>query len=131
MKLYFERHYPHPIDKVWDAVSTSEALEKWLMRNDFEAEIGRPSTFRFCASEGEADSLVHVTVEEMDPPRFMKWRWRHEGEAHDTAVTFELESTDGGTILRLRHSGEVSPFRAESLEQGWPTKLAALGATLS
>jgi uncharacterized protein YndB with AHSA1/START domain len=131
MELFFEHRYPHPIEKVWKAITTSEALAQWLMRNDFAAEVGRACVFRFCPAEGEEESLVHVTVLELDPPRWMKWRWRNEDEAETTTVTFELEPADEGTVLRLRHSGPASPFLADRLRAGWPEKLAALGSALA
>lgn len=130
MELFFEHRYAHPIERVWKALTTSEALERWLMRNDFEAELGRSCVFRFCPAEGGEDSLVHVTVLELDPPRWMKWRWRNEDETEATIVSFELEPTDEGTILRLRHSGPASPLLADRLRRGWPEKLAALGVAL-
>jgi uncharacterized protein YndB with AHSA1/START domain len=128
--LFFEQHYDHPVETVWAAISTSEGLEKWLMRNDFEAEVGRECVFRFCTEEGEPDSLVYVTVEELEPPRWMKWRWRNENEAAATTVTFELEPSADGTLLRLHHSGDASPFLADRLGKGWPTKLASLAVAL-
>lgn len=131
MELFFERRYPHPIDKVWNAIATSEGLEQWLMQNDFKAVVGRASVFRFCEPQSDIESLVHVTVEALEPPRFMKWRWRHEDEPSETTVTFELEPTAEGTLLRLRHEGEVPPFRADLLDKGWPAKLGALGGLLS
>jgi uncharacterized protein YndB with AHSA1/START domain len=130
MDLSFEMHYAHPVEKVWRALTTSEALERWLMPNDFEPEVGRACTFRFCPEEGGEESLVHVTVEALDPPRFMQWRWRNEEEAEATTVTFELTPSDGGTLLRLRHTGDASPGLAERLGKGWPGKLASLGETL-
>lgn len=131
MDLFFERHYPHPVERVWEALTTSEALARWLMDNDFEPEVGRACTFRFCPEEGGEESLVHVTVEALEPPRYMRWRWRNEEATEDTIVTFELEAAAGGTILRLRHGGEAPPPLAERLGQGWPGKLSDLGRALA
>jgi uncharacterized protein YndB with AHSA1/START domain len=134
MELFFERHYDHAIEKVWRALTMPEALEQWLMRNDFEPVVGRACTFHFCPEEDEPggeESVVHVTVEALDPPRFMQWRWRNEAEANPTTVTFELLPRDGGTLLRLRHTGDASPFLAERLGAGWPAKLDALASALA
>ena len=38
--------YPHPPDRVWTALTSSEALAAWLMPNDFEARAGHQFTFR-------------------------------------------------------------------------------------
>lgn len=131
MDLFFERHYRHPIDKVWKAITSSDALERWLMSNDFKPKVGANCVFRFCAEDSTEDSRVLVTVEELRRPEFMRWRWRNEGEEHDTVVTFELEETDDGTTLRLRHRGTPSKALAAGLKKGWPTKLDDLGRTLA
>lgn len=131
MELTFERHYPHPIERVWEALTTSSGLERWLMKNDFQAELGRDCEFRFCAPDSGVESVVRVRVEALEPPRFMKWRWRNEGQSSDTTVTFELEDTGNGTLLRLRHEGVVTPDIADALDKGWPTKLDQLGELLS
>jgi uncharacterized protein YndB with AHSA1/START domain len=131
MDVYFEQHYPHPIDKVWRALTNSEALAQWLMENDFEPQIGRECVFRFCAADSDDESLVYVTVEKLDPPRLMQWQWRNEDEQRSSTVIFELEATDGGTLLKLRHRGPVSPRLAEGLKRGWPVKLADIETQLT
>lgn len=131
MELFFEHHYAHSIEKVWNALTTSEALAEWLMPNDFKPEVGHECVFRFCAEPGEEDSLVYVTVAELLPPHYMKWLWRHEQEAGQTTLTFELEAARGGTTLRLRHSGDAPSFLVERLAKGWPSKLEALAARLA
>lgn len=129
MDLHLEHHYAHPIEKVWQALTSSASLAQWLMPNDFVAEAGRECVFRFCSDDG-SDRAVHVVVERLDPPRFMQWQWRHDGEPASTTVTFELEPTETGTRLRLRHHGEISPELAEGLGNGWPRKLAGIEAAL-
>jgi uncharacterized protein YndB with AHSA1/START domain len=37
--------YPHPIDQVWAALTSSAALAAWLMPNDFQPEVGHTFTF--------------------------------------------------------------------------------------
>jgi len=131
MDLSFERHYPHPIDRVWKAITSSDALAQWLMSNDFKPEVGRSCTFEFCVEGSTDDHLVHVTVQDLRAPTFMRWRWRNEDESEATTVTFELEEVGDGTLLRIRHTGPASRSLAEGLEKGWPTKLGDLEAALS
>ena len=38
--------YPHPVDRVWAALTSSEALAAWLMPNDFQPVVGHRFTFR-------------------------------------------------------------------------------------
>jgi uncharacterized protein YndB with AHSA1/START domain len=95
--------YPHPVEEVWAALTSSEALAAWLMPNDFEPVIGRRFTFRTKRAPG-FDGVVRCQVIEMEPPTRMVWTWA--GGNIDTTVTFTLESVDADhTRLRMRQVG--------------------------
>lgn len=131
LDLTFERVYPHPIGSVWKAVTTREGLAAWLMENDFEPEIGRSFTFRFCPEDdSEATTAVEATVLEIDAPRRIVWSWRNEGETEATRVEIALEEVADGTKVILRHTGPISAETGDTLERGWPTKLDELGQAL-
>ena len=130
LDLLLSEVYPHPIDRVWAAIATSEGLEAWLMQNDFEPLVGHRCTFRFCAPDDDSERRVFVEVLEIDAPTRMVWRWRHDGEPQASTVTFSLRRVADGTELTLRHDGPVSDRFASELANGWPGKLAALGEYL-
>ena len=90
--------YPHPVDRVWAALTSSEALAAWLMPNDFRPAVGRRFTFRTRPAPG-FDGIVRCEVLELDPPKRMVWSWA--GGQIDTTVTFTLEET-AATQTRLR-----------------------------
>ena len=94
--------YPHPPDRVWAALTSSEALAAWLMPNDFEARAGHQFTFRTRPAPG-FDGIVHCQVLELDPPSRMVWSWR--GGSIDTTVTFTLTPDGAGTRLRMHQVG--------------------------
>ena len=97
------RTYPHPIERVWAALTSAEALAAWLMANDFVAEAGREFTFRTRPRPG-FDGIVRCRVLELEPPTRMVWSWA--GGEIDTTVTFTLsEDTPGRTTLRMRQLG--------------------------
>jgi uncharacterized protein YndB with AHSA1/START domain len=48
--LFFHEFYPHPIEKVWAAVSERDGLAAWLMENDFEPIVGKRFRFMGAAS---------------------------------------------------------------------------------
>lgn len=83
-----------PIRKVWDAVSTSEAIASWFMPNDFQPEMG----FEFSLHSPYGVSPCKVT--EIDPPNRLVFTW---GE--DWIVTFELKEQGGQTEFTLVHGG--------------------------
>jgi len=95
--------YPHPVDRVWAALTSSEALAAWLMPNDFRPVIGHRFTFRTSPAPG-FDGIVRCEVLELDPPKRMVWSWA--GGNIDTTVTFTLEEAAGAqTRLRMHQVG--------------------------
>jgi uncharacterized protein YndB with AHSA1/START domain len=95
--------YPHPVDRVWAALTSSEALAAWLMPNDFQPVVGHRFTLRTRPAPG-FDGIVRCEVLELDPPKRMVWSWA--GGSIDTTVTFTLEETaDGQARLRMHQVG--------------------------
>jgi len=101
--------YPHPVDRVWEALTSSDALAAWLMpieeagRSGQLERVGHRFTFRTRPAPG-FDGIVRCEVLELDPPRRMVWSWA--GGTIDTTVTWTLDQTsDGGTSLRMHQVG--------------------------
>jgi uncharacterized protein YndB with AHSA1/START domain len=113
--------YPHPVDRVWAALTSSDALAVWLMPNDFKPVAGHHFTFRTSPAPG-FDGIVRCEVLELDPPRRMVWTWA--GGNIDTTVTFTLEETaDAGTRLRMHQvgfHGLGAQLTRRILASGWP-----------
>lgn len=90
--------YAHPIERVWQALTTSEGLAAWLMPNDFKPVVGHDFELRTDKAPG-FDGIVRCRVLELEPPTRMVWAWC--GGKIDTIVTFELSGLDG-TRTRFR-----------------------------
>jgi len=119
--LRFERTFPHPPQKVWDALANRDALAAWLMPNDFEPRVGHKFNFRTNpVPEGNFDGIVHCKVLECDPPRKLSYTWA--GGGISTVVTWTLTVTDGETHLLMEHTGFEGPraeFVSNILREGW------------
>jgi uncharacterized protein YndB with AHSA1/START domain len=84
-----------PIEKVWQAVSTSEGIAVWWMPNTFEPVLGH----EFILLAGQfGDSPCKVT--ELEPPYRLGFDW-----GKDWHLVFELKSLDEKTEFTLIHSG--------------------------
>jgi uncharacterized protein YndB with AHSA1/START domain len=84
-----------PIQKVWNAVATSEGIAAWFMPNDFQPVSG----YEFHIEAGPfGKSPCKVT--EIDPPVRVSFEW-----GKDWTITFELTELDGKTEFTLIHSG--------------------------
>jgi uncharacterized protein YndB with AHSA1/START domain len=97
------QRYPYPIDKMWHALTSREALAAWLMANDFAPKVGHRFTFTTKSAPG-FDGTVHCEVVDLDPPTRMVWSWT--GGPIDTMVTFTLTAHGpNSTELRLHQVG--------------------------
>ena len=101
-EIRFTATYPHPVEKVWRALTDPHAIAEWMMDNDFEPRVGHEFTLRTDPAPG-FDGIVHCRVLELDAPRAMAWSWR--GGPVDTVVRFSLEPVGGATRLLLVQTG--------------------------
>lgn len=116
-----------PIQKVWDAVATSEGIAAWFMPNDFEPEVGHEFHL-----EAGPYGKAWCKVTELDPPNRLSFDW-----TKDWTVTFELKELDGKTEFTVIHGGwdeeketefnESHTIVRERMDGGW----AGLGKKLS
>ena len=100
--LHFEAVYPHPIEKVWRAITDPRAIAEWLMENDFAPTVGHRFQFRAPPQPGW-DGVVNCEVLAVEPPHRLAYSWR--GGGIDTVLTITLEPTAAGTRLQLAHTG--------------------------
>ena len=119
--LRFERTFPHPPEKVWQAIANREALAIWLMPNDFEPRVGHKFNFRTDpVPAGDFDGIVHCEVLVCEPPRRLAYSWK--GGGIDTVVTWTLTVAAGQTHLVMEHTGFEGPrgeFVANMMRGGW------------
>ena len=128
--LCFEKSVPYAPARVWRALTKSWLVEQWLMSNDLVPEVGHRFTFR--AQSG----LTRCAVIAVEEPRLFAYRWgdgtKVGGELR-TVVTWTLEPSGQGTLLRLEHAG-FRPQDARSREAmrvGWPRVLERLDAVVA
>lgn len=108
-----------PIQKVWNAISTSEGLASWLMPNNFKLEMGYEFTFTSKPQNGW-DGIVHCKVTEIELPRRLAFNWC--GNILEQYVSFDLlELEENKTEFTLVHSGWTEENKAlrDIMYFGW------------
>jgi len=119
---------PYPRDKVWQALTDPQLLGSWFMENNIEPTQGHYFTFRMKPQKGW-DGVTHCEITAVEPQKHIAYTYRGEATGEkalacagihsdtadkltkgiftrlDTILSFTLEPTCGGTILRLEHSG--------------------------
>jgi uncharacterized protein YndB with AHSA1/START domain len=108
--MRFERFYPHPVERVWEALTSAEALDAWMMPiNHVDARAGGPFSFSF---GGPDDAQPEIDPESTD------FRTSFHGKIGDfrenevvdylfdngSGMRFVLEAVQGGTKLAFIHS---------------------------
>ena len=127
LDLHLERVFPHPVEKVWQAITDPAAIAEWLFTCDFKPAVGHKFTFRTTPPPGSTwRGWTDMEVLELDPPTRMVWAWESADIDEPTRVTFELSAVDGGTLLNLSHTGDSTSDDIASVSEGWPRKLDAL-----
>jgi uncharacterized protein YndB with AHSA1/START domain len=96
---------PQPPERVWRAITDSQALAQWLMPNDFRPRVGH----RFCFQpkrdrEKRETNVIECEVVELDAPHRLAYTWRESAESAPDLVTWVLEPVEAGTRVRLEHT---------------------------
>jgi uncharacterized protein YndB with AHSA1/START domain len=128
--IVVERAMPHPPEKVWRALTQSQLIETWLMKNDFKPVVGHRFQFRATPVPGWS-GVTNCRVLEVDEPNRLSYAWGDGTESDSglqTVVTWTLTATAEGTHVRMEHSG----FRPQDeggyqgMGGGWPRIVAGL-----
>ena len=123
--VVIERKVAHPPEKIWRALTQPHLIEEWLMKTDFKPVKGQKFTLR---NEPKPDVNVVVDCEVLtvEPNRALSYTWDAFGL--ESVVTFTLEPTPTGTIIRMEQTG----FRPDQelayrgAMAGWKQFIAAL-----
>lgn len=130
--------FPHAPETIWKTLTTAGLMGRWLMAPaGFKPVEGTRFTYQ-TKPAGAWDGTIQCEVLEVTPPERFVYAWRggHAdnvgyGAPLDTVVTFLLSGVEGGTRLRLIHSGFVLPrnetaFR--NMSDGWKKVVGNIGA---
>jgi uncharacterized protein YndB with AHSA1/START domain len=118
--LRLERRYPHPIARVWQAVTTPEHLAAWFP-SQVRLDLRVGGDVHFSGDPNLPDLTGRVT--DLEPPHVLAFTW------DDDHIRFELAEDGDGTRFRLVHTfGDTAG--AASFASGWASCLEDLGADL-
>jgi hypothetical protein len=118
--VIFERHLPHPIEKVWEAITRPDHLARWFPGISIELRQGGKFSIRF---GGDCEGPVHVSGEVAlyEPPRRLQLG----------SMLYELEREGAGCLLRFSDVLQFNGARsntdiANSVLAGWHNYLDRL-----
>jgi uncharacterized protein YndB with AHSA1/START domain len=128
--VVIERVFPHAPEKVWRALTESQLVAQWLMKNDFEPVVGRRFQLR-SDPVPNWDGVIDCEVLVVEPAKRLSYTWRTMGMASE--VLFTLTAADGGTRVRMEHSGFPLDQDAayKGATYGWQSFLGKLDTVLT
>ena len=122
-ELRFVRPLPHPVGKVWSAITEPEGLRAWFPF-DIEGERATGAPLRFVFRE-EDGSDFEGSMGEFSPMSVMELRWED-----DETLRLELTSSASGCVLTLiNRFDEIGKAARDAA--GWHACLDALDAWLA
>jgi uncharacterized protein YndB with AHSA1/START domain len=125
-QLHFARHYPHPVARVWAALTTPAQLAQWFAPGEMALTLGGEIHLTFPDGDGVIDGAITA----LDPPHLLEFTWTD----HDKdlgVVRWELAPEGDGTQLVLIHTigNAAKDFGLPALA-GWTMMLGRLAALL-
>lgn len=128
--------FPHRPETLWRTLTDGALMGRWMMApSGFAPVEGTAFTFQTNPA-GLWDGVIRCEVLEVVPLRRLVYSWRggHDGNAGygsrlDTIVSWFLSEHEGGTRLRLVHSGFVLPANEtafRNMNEGWQKVLPRL-----
>jgi uncharacterized protein YndB with AHSA1/START domain len=128
--VVIERVFPHAPEKVWRALTESQLVAQWLMKNDFEPVVGRRFQLR-SEPVPNWDGVIECEVLVVEPAKRLSYTWSTMGMASE--VLFTLTAADGGTRVRMEHSGfpQDNDAAYKGATYGWQNFLGKLDTVIA
>ncbi len=139
--LQMARFIRAPRDKVFAAMTTEAGLASWMgprgMRVSAAQATAEPGGAWQVEMQGRDGSLFVVggRFTELQSPSSLAYTWQWKGENNpmpgvETLVEIELRDKDGGTELRMTHSGFPAAAARDGHHQGWSSSFNRLSDAL-
>ena len=125
-----------PRERVFDALTDPKQASQWwgakgvCKMDDFSMDVRTGGKWSTTGVSAVNDAIeVHGEFLEIDPPRRLSYTWTSSWLQKITKVLWELENVNGGTFLKLTHTGFAGDAAAtENHTHGWTLVLACLQA---
>ncbi len=117
-----------PRERVFQAITDPQQLVKWWGKAGLYRTTKMTADLRVGGkwrSEGDAADgrkfFVYGEYLQVEPPALLVYTWIASWSgAAATTVHWELEEKDGGTLVRVRHTGFAAHPELAQHFQGWP-----------
>ena len=124
--ITFHEHIAHPVERVWQALTTPALIAKWWAAGDVRPQVGHKFTLDMGKWGEQPCEVLAVEAE-----RLLRYSF-----AGTMTLTWRLEPSDGGTLLTLHHEGfdlesPLGQTAFAGMGKGWPTVLKGIADALA
>jgi len=145
-QVRFIRRLPHPVERVWQALTDPAELHHWWGDADLDLTDGGRFTLRWLNTDDHGNAAtLDGAISKLDPPRFLEitatWgSTAPNAPATQTTITWELDPDGDHTLLQFTNTipgspapdGTTDPSTTDTTTAaGWHLHLDALAAVLS
>ena len=125
-----------PPERVFQALVDPTQVVKWWGQTgvyrctEFESDLRPGGKWRSAGPDGRGNRFeIFGEYIEVNPPKLLvqSWQATWTGDVK-TTVRWELEATDDGTLVRIRHNGFAAHPELAQAYRGWPWMLGWLQA---
>ena len=130
-----------PPERIFKALTDADQLRRWFTNPEcpvkvweMDARVG--GRYHYNTQQGSIvvngvrEFQCHGEILECDPPRVLVYSWIanwHDDAASRTVVRWDLTPTQGGTHVKVTHSGlSALPVARKDYSGGWPGVVAML-----
>ena len=136
-----EIHIAAPPQRVFEALTDEQELMRWFTDPSgpikfWKMEARPGGLYRYATEKGTVvvngidEFECHGEILEFDPPRLLVYTWFgnwHRDQSLRTVVRWELTPVDGGTHVKVTHTGLAQEDAArKDYSSGWPGVLEKL-----
>lgn len=117
--------FTNSINTVWNSLTDSDTLAKWVMVNNFKPIVGHKCQFR----NDQWNLIVDCEVLVVDEPYKLSYTWV--GGPINTIITWTLKEEDGTTYLHLDQTGFEKEDQAyNGAKYGWANMVEQLNKVI-
>ena len=135
-QVRFTRRLPHPVERVWEALTDPAELRKWWGEAGLDLVDGGRFALRWRNTDEDGNAAtLDGAIRKVDPPRLLEIvaAWGSTGSddpGTDTTLTWELEPDGAHTVLRFTNT-IAAPADDTLTAAGWHMHLDALATVLA
>jgi uncharacterized protein YndB with AHSA1/START domain len=145
-QVRFARRIPHPIERVWEALTDPAELRKWWGDADLDLVDGGRFALRWLNTDEDGDTAtLDGAISKLDPPRLLEITagWGSTATPDPgapTTLTWELDPDGDHTLLHFTNTIPGAPDHPDATgprttdtttAAGWHLHLDALAALLA